>query len=169
MSPAAAILYPLLYFFDTGGWFAALVPTVTFHELGHWAAVRCCGGHVRALRLDMAGLCMDISPLSSRKEEILCAAAGPAAGLLWILPALWAGGSWGSQSALAALVINGFNLLPAAPLDGGRILLALTGDERAVRFSSAAAATVLLFLAGRWAQWRLVIPAALILCSVLRS
>lgn len=161
------MIFPLLYFFDTGGWFAALLPAVVAHELGHWAAVRACGGRIRALRLDLAGLCMEITPLSSRGAELLAAAAGPAAGLIWIF---WAVrfGAWGRKCALAAALINGFNLLPALPLDGGRFLLALTGSPSFLRGLSLATAVLLIAAAAVYSQWRLLIPAGVILRRVIR-
>ena len=168
MSGAAAIVYPLLYFFDSGGWFASVLPSVVLHELGHCAAIYLCGGCVRALRLDLGGLCLDTSPFSSRGEELVCAAAGPAAGLLWLLPAKWIGGEWGEKSALCALLLNGFNLLPALPLDGGRVLLSLSRSRTLVRISAFLTAAALLCLALARRQWRLAMPCAVLLAEALR-
>ena len=109
---------------------------------------------------------MQSTPLTSRGEELLTAAAGPAAGLLWIIPALWIGGDWGLRSAAASMVLNSFNLLPAAPLDGGRILYALTESSFCVRISTALTALLLLAAAIRLSRWLFLLPAALMLRSV---
>jgi len=169
ITSGAALLYPILYFFDASGWFAAVLPAVICHELGHWAALRICGAKVRRIRLEVSGLCMETAPLPFVWQEAFCAAAGPAAGLLWILPALWIGGSWGCKSASAALWINLFNLLPALPLDGGRILLAVTGSESALRIGALTCflALLALFIGSR--RPVALFPALFLLWSAVRQ
>lgn len=122
----AAVVYPLLYFLDTDGWFAALLPGAAVHELGHALAIKLTGGAVLGMRLDLLGLRMDRLSARSGTAEALCAAAGPALGLVWAIAAGSIPGEWWAKSARAAWMINLFNLLPALPLDGGRLLLALT-------------------------------------------
>ena len=169
MSAGAAILYPLLYFLDESGWFAALLPGLTIHELGHWAAVTITGGKVSALRLDAAGLCMEYSGIFGRAEEAVCAAAGPAAGLLWAATAYLIPTVCGRKSAVASLLVNLFNLLPAAPLDGGRILFAATESRRALHISSAVVIIGLLCAAIRFGIAGFLIPSALLLRELIRS
>ena len=137
------------------------------HEAGHWAAARLCGLRVRRLRLDAAGLCMETSPCATRREELLCATAGPAAGLLWLFPALRIGGDWGMRSAVAAAAVNVFNLLPALPLDGGRLLLSLSSDPRLVRITTALTVISLIALSCHFRRWGLLFAAVLILLSAL--
>lgn len=169
VSPAAAVFYPLLYFFDDGGWFAAVLPAVLFHELGHYAAVRLCGERVYALTVSVTGLVMDVSPLSDTKAEIFCAAAGPCLGLCWWFLAQWIGGAWGEKSAAAALLINVFNLLPAMPLDGGRILYALSDSRRLTACVSALTAAALFFIAVIGRSWLMLLPTALIAADLFRA
>ena len=169
ITAGAALLYPLLYFFDESGWFAALLPGMILHELGHWIAVKASGGKVTALRLDIAGLCMNLVGVSRRERLAFCAAAGPAAGLLWTAAASHIPSSWAQKSAAAALLVNLFNLLPAFPLDGGRILEGLTGSRRAVRYTSAAVIITLLFFTMHFRITGLLIPAGLLLGELLSS
>jgi len=168
VSSMAAVVYPLLYFLDAGGWFAAVLPAALLHELGHFLAVRALGGRIVCIRLDLSGVCMEVTPFPTRLAEVLSALAGPAAGLLWLFPAQRIGGDWGERSALAALAINLGNLLPALPLDGGRVLLAATGSSGAARFSSVLTAAVLTALSLRMRRTLLLLPAIAILRSAVR-
>jgi len=169
ISSGAALFFPILYFFDTEGWFAAALPAVLCHELGHLLSLRLRGGRARALRLDVTGLSMEISPFTRRRDELLCTAAGPLGGLLWVPAALWIGGPWGEKSALSALALNLFNLLPALPLDGGRMLSVLLPGGRVVSALSLFTGAALACAAVTLRLWGLTIPAALIIKTALTA
>ena len=121
------LLASLLWLLDTGGLLSALLPAVLVHEAGHALALRLCAARVRCLRFSASGLRMDYAGALTRREELLCALAGPAAGLLWATAASLAGRALGSEfllcSAGVSLALTAFNLLPAPMLDGGRALL----------------------------------------------
>ena len=119
----------------------ALFACVTLHELGHATAANRFGVRVsRILLLPIGGMAeMDSIPRRSR-EEIIIALAGPAVnyliiGLLMIFvrfPADWDPGYFalnfaelGRHLVLVNLVMGVFNLLPAFPMDGGRVFRAL--------------------------------------------
>ncbi|MDO4749773.1 MAG: site-2 protease family protein [Eubacteriales bacterium] len=149
VTPAAAVLFPLLYLLDDSGLTAALLPAVFAHEMGHFLALRVCRARVTVLRLDILGLQMDYRGVLDAGEEVLCALAGPAAGLLFAGAASLVGRRTGSGyfscTAGISFLLSCFNLLPALPLDGGRAVLALCGGRRSmVRIGGIATAAVFL-------------------------
>jgi Zn-dependent protease len=108
--------------------------SVLLHELGHCAAAAAFGISVHEVRLYLVG---GVSHLEraprSAKEESLVAAAGPAASgalalICWALLAATDRYSVVWLITLEMAVANGivavFNILPALPLDGGRVLRA---------------------------------------------
>lgn len=116
------------------GAFAVLVVCVVLHELGHALVARRFGIRVVDITLWPLGGLARLShiPESSRVEAAI-AIAGPAVNAalaLLALPilALAGGDSLPGTIALAFVVVNalmaGFNLLPAFPTDGGRLVRA---------------------------------------------
>jgi Zn-dependent protease len=123
----------------------ALGGSVLAHELGHCLAARMLGMPVAGVRLYLLGGVSELGrvPRSPRDEAVI-ASAGPAVSLLLaggcglVLTATTRGTvSWllVLLLALSNLVIAVFNLLPALPLDGGRVLRAgvwrVSGNRRA--------------------------------------
>ena len=163
MTSGAALLFPILYFLDDGGWFAAVLPAVVFHELGHILALKGCGADILSIRLEISGLCMRTGPICGKGKDVLCAAAGPIGGFIWVAVAGLADGEWASKSFFSAMMLNAFNLLPAMPLDGGRILSELTQNDTAVRLCTMLTGVILFFLAFRRRMWGLCFPSALLI------
>lgn len=137
VSPWAALLLGLLYFFDETGLVGAAVLPVVAHELGHFLAIRSCGFRVLGLHLGVADLRMDYAGGADRGQELYILLAGPLLGLVYALAAARLGTSLGSSfwviSGGISLVLSLFNLLPALPLDGGRILYCLSGSMSLAR------------------------------------
>ena len=161
VTAGAAVFYPLVYYLDDTGALAAAAPAVLFHELGHLIAAKACGAGVHTIRLEIPGLCMETDCLRDPGRELFCLAAGPAAGLGWALLAWMLNRFSVSRHVLAALIVNGFNLLPALPLDGGRLFQRLSGSDKAARISTGVCAGIFLFAAVRWRIWPCVLPVIL--------
>ena len=131
----AALLFPLLFYFDNSGVFAAALPAIFFHELGHCVAVRLCGGRIVSLQLDTAGLILTASPLSPT-ESLIASLSGPCLGFLWAAAAGRLRGAYWQQSAQIAWWLNLINVLPALPLDGGQILYELRVGNDLLRITT---------------------------------
>jgi Zn-dependent protease len=119
----------------------ALFGCVILHELGHALAARFYGIATRDITLYPIGGVASMERISEKPiEELVVAVAGPAVnialaaglGLFLALGAALASGF--AQTPLAALlgtllvgnlILAAFNMIPAFPLDGGRVLRAL--------------------------------------------
>lgn len=141
---------------------AGLFASLVVHELAHGLASRACGVPVRRVTLFLLGGISDVErDPASPKSEVVSALAAPAASLAVAvacvlalaitggpLPRAWddldrlgAPGVLVAWLALSNCAIAAVNILPAYPLDGGRLLRAAiwraTGDvERATRWSA---------------------------------
>ncbi len=119
--------------------------SVLAHELGHCLAARLRGIEVIAIRLYLLGGVSQLAkgPVTAR-DEALVALAGPVvsgllAAVFWLALQPLTPGTVGWLTllllALSNLIIAVFNVLPALPLDGGRLVRAgiwgLSGNRRA--------------------------------------
>lgn len=130
----------------------ALQVSVLAHELGHCIAAQRMGVEVIEVRLFLLGGVSEIARLlRSPREEARIAAAGPAVSILlsgmffgltslttsytvWWLLAL--------ELAWANAIVAIFNLIPALPLDGGRVLRAGIWSRTGHRSTGTKAAAV---------------------------
>jgi Zn-dependent protease len=156
---------------DGAYWLLGLLTAVVFfsciilHELGHALAAQRMGISIRGITLFLFGGVaeMESEPPSAGKE-FLMAIAGPVVSALlavafWALALAGAEMGWATQGVavmeyLAAinLAVLVFNLIPAFPLDGGRVLrAALWGATGRLR-----RATYWASLAGRGFAWMLI-------------
>lgn len=154
--PGGVLLLALLYFFGDLQILAALLGSVLVHELGHVLALRAFGARVRRVRLDFTGLCMDYRGLRlTRRQEFMAAAAGPLAGgvTAWAASFLgnWYVSEWLLLFAGTGMVLTVFNLIPAKPLDGWRMVSAVwPGGAESVSLLAAGGT----LFAGLWAMER---------------
>ena len=127
---------------DAGFWFLLLLllfACVVLHELGHASMAMLFGVRTREIILLPIGGLAKLERIPAGIAELLIAIAGPAVnlalcllfsivGLLLGFPEPWTGeASLGVQSMIWMLVFANlslmlFNLLPAFPMDGGRVL-----------------------------------------------
>ncbi len=135
----SALSYALMGVAAAMGLFASIV----FHELSHSLVARRFGLEMRGITLFVFGGVaeMDDEPPSA-VAELAMAVAGPvssviAGGALYGLSAIGVAGGWPLQITgvllyvgLINLVLAAFNMVPAFPLDGGRVLRALLWQWR---------------------------------------
>lgn len=148
-------------------WLVVLFTSVTLHELSHSIVARRFGLKVRDIVLLPIGGVSEIEGMEiAPSVETWVALAGPLAsvliGLVLLGTALAAGsgvwppslygGSWLTRIGWLNLLLAAFNLLPALPMDGGRVfrsLLARSGNQlRATRIAAGVAVVLGAGLAG---------------------
>lgn len=119
------IYLALLLLFIPLRWLFALSIAVLFHELGHWVAVRLCGGRLLNVSVGIGGMVMECDVLDDGRQ-VLSLLCGPLFGFLPVLS-----GRFLPATALCSWILTVYNLLPILPLDGGRILQILLKNDRA--------------------------------------
>lgn len=162
------------------GFVVLMFTVVVLHELGHALAARRYGIRTnRILLLPIGGMAEFSSIPREPRRELVIAIAGPCVNyalILLILVCFGAPENWGAigvptswaevPGALLGmnLVMGLFNLLPAFPMDGGRVLRALlafrgdylTATRWATRFGQGLALLGVLFAALNWEQFALL-------------
>lgn len=146
-------------FFALFGWSAAamLIAVILVHEFGHVIAMRWAGIPVRGIYFVpfFGGVAIGDGKVKSEVERGLVALMGPGFSLLTTALLLFLSAQSNDptvrQLALISALLNGFNLLPIFPLDGGHIaqaLLSRAGFEAVRAFQA-----VTMFAGGALALW----------------
>lgn len=130
-------------FYDQNGNLPALAAAVVIHELGHFFVLKFF--HVRnlMLRYSLAGLELNYAAVLPPWQRALALAGGPFAGGLYAALCLKFGNTFFLKSGAFSTVLTSFNLLPARPLDGGRLLEVFCADYVCKRCSLCVALLVL--------------------------
>jgi len=160
LTPGAALALGLAVFLGDGRALAALGLAVAAHETGHLLMLRLCGKRLRRVSLTLFGPEIDYRGALLGREALLCIGGGPLLGLLYAAAALSLPGALWQLSGALSLLLSLFNLLPVLPLDGGRLLSALRGEDTARRVSRVLSPALL--LAGVWALRRYQAPGLLL-------
>jgi Zn-dependent protease len=125
--------------------------SVTLHELGHIAAAALFGIGTTGLTLyPIGGIARLTREARSATEEVVVALAGPLVNIVLasfgaLVVVLFGGGELSNVFIAVNLVMAIFNLLPAYPMDGGRVLKGVLW-----RFKGRAQATEWAARAGQW-------------------
>jgi len=136
------------------GFVAMLLPILFFHELGHYAAMRLFHySNVKMFFIPLLG-----AAVSGRHynvpgwKKVVVSLAGPLPGI-FLATALGIAGiflqiGWLQQAALLAVFLNGFNLLPILPLDGGWVMHTLLFSRHYILDAGFRVLAVVVLLAG---------------------
>jgi Zn-dependent protease/CBS domain-containing protein len=128
----------------TGVFFVVLIfASVVFHELSHSLVARHYGINVEDITLlPIGGVARMATTPNQPRQEMIIAAAGPIASIVLGFSLWFAAGIFGSDVTLSDMSVKGgllaqlaavnfvlaiFNLIPAFPMDGGRILRGVLG------------------------------------------
>lgn len=120
------------------GQLLVLVPILFFHELGHFAAMKLCG--YRNLRMffipgfgaAVTGRAFNVPGWKKVFVSLMGPVPGIALGIfVGLCGLLWSNGL-AVQAGLLLVVLNGINLLPVLPLDGGHVLHAVLFSRHVV-------------------------------------
>ena len=158
-----------------------LFALVLGHELCHAAAARLLGVEVLEIELAPFGGVARLAPEMELRpaSEIVIALSGPAFNVLLVLLSAFAERFWPPDARVlspfieANLLLACFNLLPALPLDGGRVLRAAIalplGLTRATKIAALSGVIVggLLLAAGIWGAANGAVNATYLLCGVM--
>lgn len=129
------------------GLLGLLAVALLAHELGHALVARRLGVHVVDITIWPLGGMANIQDMTSRPAvEAPVALAGPAVNLALAAACALLPGHWAAQATWLNLVLGAGNLLPAFPLDGGRVLRAWFARAVSLSDATRAAVTVSTFL-----------------------
>jgi Zn-dependent proteases len=151
------LLFLGIVFVWGGGWFGLLLIIAVFasviaHELGHALVARSAGLPIIDISLyPFGGMARMLVPPRTSAEEIRMAIAGPIVSLVLGVLFLFVG--WLSDRATVwvlaeiNMMLGVFNLIPALPMDGGRILRAYLARRMGFYRATAIAARAARYLA----------------------
>lgn len=135
-----------------------LFACVLFHEIGHALAAQSYGVRTGEITLYPFGGVARLKGMGTPRQEFWISLAGPSVNIvigLAILGALYLTGSWVpldqiglsdihffQRLMLANFILAGFNLIPAFPMDGGRLLRSILARRLGMVRGTAIAASI---------------------------
>ena len=130
ISPGAVLLISAVYFAAGAKAVLAIIISVCVHELGHAAAIKLFGGRVISVRFDSSGLCITGAGVEPGVKELVVLLCGPMLGLAFAaVCARYPENEFAALLAITGFVLTAYNLLPAYPLDGGRMVYAMLREH----------------------------------------
>lgn len=130
--PTFIIFACILIYFGQALLFFNYLFVMFIHEFSHAVVARRLGYNIKNIKLIPFGICLNINSFNLLpKDEIKIALAGPIVNffialstiaLWWIFPYTY---NYTYIFCYANFITGAFNLIPAFPLDGGRILLSI--------------------------------------------
>ena len=135
VNPLFFALVLLLVLFGQGLNFLFVALALVVHELGHAGVARLRGFAIKSVSLMPYGAMMGVDEPFDRTSGILVGFAGPCAnflcalillGVWWLFPATYGVTRF---FLFANLSLGAFNLLPAYPLDGSRIVMSAAKNK----------------------------------------
>lgn len=126
VTPGAFLLLALMLLILPLQWVAAWLVSIMAHESGHLLAAWFLSVRVWEFSVGFQGVRIETEPMTDA-QELLCAAAGPLAGVILLMFARWI-----PMVAVCAFLQTIFNLIPLGNLDGGRVVRCLMGLLRKI-------------------------------------
>ncbi len=130
--PTFIIFACVLIYFGKAVLFFNYVLVMFLHELAHAFVARRLGYNIKNIKLIPFGICLNMNSCNLvPKDEIKIALAGPVVNFIfvflslalwWVLPSTY---NYTYIFCYCNFITGIFNLIPAFPLDGGRVLLSL--------------------------------------------
>lgn len=146
-NPLLLTVLSAIAFFVVGAWawspkfVLLLFPILLLHELGHFAVMKLFGyQEVRLFFVPLLGAAVaGRSKSGSISQKIIVPLAGPLPGII-VAAVLWFSGVTATHPtanamAIMLLAVNGFNLLPILPLDGGWLVQTLLAKRPWLEFA----------------------------------
>lgn len=101
---------------------AAVLSSVTVHELSHLVAAYLAGQKCRSVTLTSFGINLGFTPPKTYINEIAIAAAGPFSSLFYAFTGYKCGGAFGYEVFMFSALFGIMNLIPLPSFDGYHIL-----------------------------------------------
>jgi len=128
ISPLVIILFGLAYFFDFTDKLILTYIFACLHEFAHVTTAYITGAKILKIQILPFGVNMNIMPseIKSSKQEILIASAGPIFSFFMGCLFFYTDQTYSSAVNFSIFIIN---VIPALPLDGGRVLKAILTEK----------------------------------------